>query len=166
MTDPEFQIQKGKRPQSLMSPIIYYGVIAGVIISIYFLVMHALIEYQSITTGLYIRYSKFIWLAIVLYFAIRNYRYHYRESFQFAKGMMLGFGVSVVASIVLIAGELIVYTINPEWVFEPMYYPSETLGDRIIGMLLATSETTAIGGIIISLAWMVLLQRSVGSEVN
>lgn len=140
-----------------------YGIIAGVIICVFFLLMHALLEFDEISVALTVRYIKFAILAIVIYAGIKNLKYHNPKKFSFFNGMILGTGISAVAASVILVAELITMVINPDIYFEPFYYPVE---GRIVGILLSIFETTIIGAIVISLGISALLQKRVTKEVN
>jgi len=97
--------------------IIIFGLLAGVIISVFSVFIMALCENGTITfeNSDFIGYGSMVIALSMIFFGIKSYRDNYQRGvIKFGKGLQVGMLITLIATLMFAATGEIYYQINPE----------------------------------------------------
>lgn len=104
-----------------------FGLIAGIIASIYLALLNA--NYESFNTGF--KFVKYLLIFPVVTAALISYRRHVPAGRFFKSGYILGIVISLTIALFLAGANIILAAINPDLAFDQFMHGTETVGNTV-----------------------------------
>ena len=122
---------------------IKYGLIAGVLMSIYLLIIN-----WGADVGMTFKFIKYVILGIVLAYALGKYKIGAPKFVFFKRGMMLGAIASGVSALVVAISNMAVYLFAPSATFQKFGLVTNSVGDAMVLSSVLLVEIFALGMIL------------------